>query len=139
VAGQLEPLRIRTRREELHGVFNRVAKAERPLIERQPPRLDLRDVEDVVEDREQCFSRVVGRPDVFPLLGVSRRSTRSVIPITRSSACGSRHHAARILLASAACPPGHGARAQLFEILLALRASSACLRSVISRRRADDA
>ena len=77
-AGQLETLGIRALCEELHSVFYGVAKAEWHMIECQPSRLDFRDVKDVVEDREQGFGRVVGPPDVFPLLWRELRAQREI-------------------------------------------------------------
>ena len=54
------------------------------MVELEPPGLDLRDVEDVVEDHEQRFGRLVGGTDVLALLrrraGSGGRG--SVIPIT---------------------------------------------------------
>ena len=61
VARQLEPLLVRARREQPDGVLDRVAQAERHVLERQPPRFDLREVEDVVDDRQQRLGRLVAR------------------------------------------------------------------------------
>jgi hypothetical protein len=38
------------------------------VIERQPAGFDLRQVEDVVENRQQRLGRLVGSPDVLALL-----------------------------------------------------------------------
>ena len=56
-ARELQPLLIGARREQLDAVFDRVAEVERRAVEREAARLDLRDVEDVVDDRQQRLGR----------------------------------------------------------------------------------
>jgi hypothetical protein len=46
------------RREQLDAVFDGVADGERHVLEREPARFDLRDVEDVVDDRHQRLGRL---------------------------------------------------------------------------------
>ena len=60
-AGEVQALLIGARRQQLDAVFDRIAEAERRAIERQPARLDLRDVQDVVDDRHQRFGRFARR------------------------------------------------------------------------------
>ena len=55
-------------RQQLDAVFHRVAEVERCPIEREAPGVDLRHVEDVVDDRQQRLGGLSGRADVVALL-----------------------------------------------------------------------
>ncbi len=55
-------------RQGLQGVSNRVPQSEFVGIEFQLACLDLREIEDVIDDGEQRFGRVIDEIDVFPLL-----------------------------------------------------------------------
>ena len=59
-AGELQSLLIGARREQFDAVFDRVAEVKRRPLERQPARLDLRDIQDVVDDRHQRLGRFPG-------------------------------------------------------------------------------
>ena len=58
VAGELEALLLRAQREHLHRVVDRVAEPKADVIELELARLDLREVEDVVDDVEQRLGRL---------------------------------------------------------------------------------
>ena len=68
-ARQLEAFLVRARRQQADGVLDDVAESERDALERQLARLDLREVEDVVDEREQRLARVLDRAQVVALLG----------------------------------------------------------------------
>ena len=57
VANELEPLLVRAQRERLERVGNRRARRERHRFELELARFDLREVENVVEDRQQRVGR----------------------------------------------------------------------------------
>jgi hypothetical protein len=52
-AGELEALRIRARSQQSNGILYDVAEREWDLFERQLPRLDLREIENVVDERRE--------------------------------------------------------------------------------------
>ncbi len=69
VAGELEALLMRPVGEELERVRQAVAQAERQDLEVELAGLDLREVEDVVQDGEQRVGRRADRVQVLALLG----------------------------------------------------------------------
>ena len=69
VGGELQPFAAGVDRERLQRVAQRVARAEGDRFELELSRLDLREVEDVVDDREQGVRRGLDRLDVLALLG----------------------------------------------------------------------
>ena len=77
-AGQLEPLLVGARGQQANGVFDDVADAERDAVERQLARLDFREVEDVVDQRQQRLARVLDRAQVVALLRGERRAERQL-------------------------------------------------------------
>ena len=81
---QLEPLAVRLRREHLARVLDRLAQVEVVRVELELAGLDLREVEDVVDDAEQRLARARRRS---ARTRAARRRARSassssVIPIT---------------------------------------------------------
>ena len=85
VAGELDALFRGAQREQLGSIADCLAQVELGALEIEPPRLDLREVEDVVDDR-----RAATRPDDFTVGGsrccsaVSRVcSASAVIPRMR--------------------------------------------------------
>jgi hypothetical protein len=77
-ARQLQPLLIGARRQQLDAVFDGVADGERHVLEREPARLDLRDVEDVVDDRHQRLRRLPCRAQVLALPRCELRLQREI-------------------------------------------------------------
>ena len=53
MAGELDALLRRAEREQLGGIADGFTRVELDAFEIEPPRLDLREVEDVVDDLEQ--------------------------------------------------------------------------------------
>ena len=82
----------RLRREQIEAARDRFAQVERLPLERHRARLDLREIENVVDDHQQVLSALADRLGVFALRRIERAcpaagwSCRS----RRSSACGSR-------------------------------------------------
>ena len=69
VANQLEPFLVRAQGERLERVRDRRAQRERHRFELEPPRFDLREVENVVEDRQQRVGRGPHRGQAVALIG----------------------------------------------------------------------
>ena len=76
VAGELEAFFGGAERQQLRGVADRLAQIELGVLEVEPPRLDLREVQDVVDDLEQRLGRRLDRRQVLPLLGREPRLQR---------------------------------------------------------------
>ena len=68
-AGQFQALGVGPLREGAQGVFHGHAEAERGDLEVELARLDLREVEDVVDHRQQGVGRRLDQAQVFALLG----------------------------------------------------------------------
>ena len=68
VADQLEPLLVRAEGERLERVRDRRAERERHRFELELARFDLREVEDVVQDRQQRVGRRPHRGEAVPLV-----------------------------------------------------------------------
>ena len=62
-----------TRAHEVERRFDTFAQIERRRLDVHAARLDLREVEDVVDDREECVAGIADRVDVVALLAVERR------------------------------------------------------------------
>ena len=92
--GQLQPLLVRAQRQRLDGVGHDVARARtRRCSSSQLPGLDLREVEDVVDDHQQRVGRGLrpSRGSRAARASSSVPSASCVMPDDRrSSACGSR-------------------------------------------------
>ena len=69
IAEELEPLLIGFERQRLQQVLHQRADREGNRLELELARLDLREVEDVVEDREQRLRRRLDRRQAIALLG----------------------------------------------------------------------
>ena len=67
-AGQFQSLLVRANGKRLHRVAKTFPQVERAAIEREFARFDLREVEDVVDHREQGLARVPDRLEELPLL-----------------------------------------------------------------------
>jgi hypothetical protein len=97
VVDEVQALLHGARGDEVERGLDALAQVERLRLELHPVRLDLAEVEHVVDDRQQRIARLADRRDVVVLLGVERRvravarSCRS----PRSSACGSRGSSSR--------------------------------------------
>jgi len=74
LAGELESLGVGARRERAQSVGNRVAWIEIDHVDFELARLDLGEVEDIVDDSEQC---VAGRSNRFEILALFRGHVRS--------------------------------------------------------------
>ena len=72
-AGQFELLRMGARRHQLHHVFDRLVEIEVEGFDLELAGFDLREVEDVVDDRQQRLARAAHGFQERPLLGVERR------------------------------------------------------------------
>ena len=81
---ELDALRLRRRREHLARLLDEQAQVEVVHVEREPPGLDLREVEHVVDDAEQRVAGGERRADVAVLLVASSAvpSSSWSIPIT---------------------------------------------------------
>ena len=77
-ARKLEPLFVRARRQQPDGILDRAADVERHMFEREPARFDLGEVEDLVDQRQQGFARLLDRAEIVPLRGRQRRPEREV-------------------------------------------------------------
>ncbi len=71
--GQLDVVVGRRRREQVEGTLDDAAQVHRLRVELDLAGLDLGEVEDVVDDREQGVARGLDRLGVLLLLGVERR------------------------------------------------------------------
>src|SRR5882672_10903338 len=69
VAGELQAFLLRADAESLHQILDGVPQRERDPLETEPARLDFREVQDVVDDREQRVGRSRDGVDVLALLG----------------------------------------------------------------------
>jgi hypothetical protein len=67
--GDLEPLGMGPRRQQLGGALDELDRVERLVVERHPPGLDLGHVEDLVDDRQQRPRRGVRGLGIALLLG----------------------------------------------------------------------
>src|SRR5690606_34879559 len=63
-----QSLLLALRSNEARRRFDRFEQAEVEMLELHPPRLDLREVEDVVDDREQSDARAMDDLQTLPLL-----------------------------------------------------------------------
>ena len=72
-ARQFQPGRHRRGADEVERRFDALAQRERHRLDLQAPGLDLREVEDVVDDRQQRIAAAPDGVDVVALLGVERR------------------------------------------------------------------
>jgi len=68
-AGQLQALPVGPQCQSAHGVVQGVAEVEGDRVEVELAGLDLGEVEDVVDDRQQGLGRRDDRAEVFPLAG----------------------------------------------------------------------
>ena len=69
---RIEMLFDGTRRDEIQRRLHALAQIERLGLDIHAPGLDLREIEDVVDDRQQRIARLTDRRDVIALLGVER-------------------------------------------------------------------
>ena len=69
-AGQFQPLAISHVGEGFGHLFDQIAQVERGLLELDLAGLDFRDVEDAVDDPEQCLGRAPGGIEIALLPGV---------------------------------------------------------------------
>ena len=90
--GELEVLLRGDRAHHVERALDRRGERERVGVELEPAGLDLREVEDVVDDRQQRLARRVDRLGVVALLAVERRVEEQPAhpDHARSSASGSR-------------------------------------------------
>ena len=70
--GDVEALLGRARADQVERRLDALAQVERLRLDVHAPGLDLREVEDVVDDRQQRVARVADRRGVVALLGVER-------------------------------------------------------------------
>ena len=83
LAGQLDALVPGAFGEHVERPLHRLDEVEVERVERQLAGLDLREVEDVVDDRQQRVGRIADRLGELALVGVSSvSSSRPVMPIT---------------------------------------------------------
>ena len=82
VVNQLEALRVRAQRQRLEDFPQAVPQAELDRLEVQPARLDLREIEDVVQDRQQRIGGGLQRLEVLALFARQRRC-RAPVPSSR--------------------------------------------------------
>ena len=134
---KLEALLVGIRCKDLTHIAHAVTQAEPYMLELEPPRLDLREVQDVVDDREQCVTGRVDGADAVGLLrveiGVGEQLGHPEHHVHRSADLVA-HHRKKVAL-GAGC--GLGGRAgfsiargeQLERLVLHLEASD-----VIERR-----
>jgi len=78
VAGELQAFLLRADAESLHQILDGVPQRERDPLETEPARLDFREVQDVVDDREQRVGRSRDGVDVLALLGGQPRLEREM-------------------------------------------------------------
>jgi hypothetical protein len=82
-AGELEPLVHGARREEVGHLLQLLAEVERHPLDDHLARLDLREVEDVVDDRQEAVCRGLDRGDEVRCSSSSCDSARrSAMPMT---------------------------------------------------------
>jgi hypothetical protein len=74
----VEPLFRRARRKQQHDLFDQLAHVDVLLVERQLAGFDLREVEDVGDDREQRAARFVERLDELALRAHERRAEQQL-------------------------------------------------------------
>ena len=77
-AGDLDALALRARRQELDGALDQRRQVEGLLDQVELSRLDLREVEDLVEDRQQRLARCPHRLDIGLLFQVDPRGEQEV-------------------------------------------------------------
>ena len=65
---ELEPFLVPPHRQHLNGLGDEIAQAARLRAELEPARLDLREIEEVVDDAEQRFGRCLDHAEIRPLL-----------------------------------------------------------------------
>ena len=78
VAGELEALLVGLQRVRPERVAEGVPEAEGDALQIEPPRLDLREVQDVVQEREQRPGRELDGLEALALLAVELRLERDV-------------------------------------------------------------
>src|SRR5437899_1169526 len=71
--GELEALSVGPERQRFHGVAQGLAQGERDGLDLQPPRLDLREIQNIVDDRQEGGARGLYEIEVLALL---RRQSR---------------------------------------------------------------
>src|SRR6516164_396193 len=72
VAPQLQVFLVSARGKQAHRVFKRVTEIEVSLVEFELPCLDLREIEQVINQREQGIRGILDRTQVFALLAGER-------------------------------------------------------------------
>ena len=77
-ADQLQPLGMGPLRHQAGHVLDRIPQIELDAFNIQPPRFDLREVEDVIDDREQGLGGPRGGADEFELLLGERRIAEEI-------------------------------------------------------------
>ncbi len=68
--GQIQPLFARLRRQQVEGALDALAQVERLVLEIEPVGLDLGEIQDVVDDRQQRLGAVANGLGEFALFGV---------------------------------------------------------------------
>ena len=69
VASQLQILLVRRKRERPHHFIDKVAQVERGFIQLQPARFDLREIQHIVDHRQQSFRRSPHDMNILALFG----------------------------------------------------------------------
>jgi hypothetical protein len=72
IGGHRQVLRLRARRDQLHGLLDQDSEIERPRLEVEPAGLDLGEIENLLDQCEQRFARGFHRTRVGQLLGCQR-------------------------------------------------------------------
>src|SRR6516225_1498630 len=78
VAPQLQFFLVSPRGKQTHCVFESVTEIEVSLVEFELPCLDLREIEQVIDQREQGIRGVLNRAQVFALLAGERSAQRKL-------------------------------------------------------------
>ncbi len=78
VAGDLDVLALRAGRQQLDGPLHERQQVERLVREFQPARFDAREIEDLLDDREQRLARGLDRADIGGLLEIDARPEQQV-------------------------------------------------------------
>ena len=86
------PFALRVRREQLDDLLDQPARIERLLDQFQPARLDLGEIENLIDQARQRGARSADRLDIARRLGLQRRRRATVRPCRecRAAACGFR-------------------------------------------------
>src|SRR5215470_11208810 len=78
VAAQLQLFLMSARGKQAYSVLEGVAEIEVSLVEFELPCLDLREIEQVIDQREQGIGRILDRAKVFALLAGQRSAQRKL-------------------------------------------------------------